>query len=268
MGFLAAKILVVDDEVHIRSFLKETLTRDGYQVVTAESGEAALEQLATREFDLVLLDLMMPGIGGMEVLETLSQQSPETVVILLTAHASLETSIEALRQGAHDYLFKPCQTVELRESVRTGLLKRQRALAQHELLAQLQRGLEKIHSVDAERPATLLASDANLFEEEQRFLQWNGLIVDVLRHVITLDGCLLELSPTEFNLLAYLVSEAPRVLSAQELTREVQGYENDVWEPLDTVRHHIYRIRQKIKRATGRTNVIQTIRGVGYTLSA
>jgi DNA-binding response OmpR family regulator len=92
------------------------------------------------------------------------------------------------------------------------------------------------------------------------------LIVDFMRHVMTLDGHLLELSPTEFDLLAYLASEAPRVISPQELVREVQGYESEAWEARDTVRYHVYRIRRKAKAATGRTDIIRTVRGVGYTM--
>ena len=127
---MAGRILIVDDEAAVRFFLEEALTRDGHQVVAVDSGEAALALIADQEYDLALLDLMMDEVGGMEVLTALSRRWPDTVVIVLTAHASLETAVEALRQGAHDYLFKPCETVELRESVRTGLLKRQQEQGQ------------------------------------------------------------------------------------------------------------------------------------------
>jgi DNA-binding response OmpR family regulator len=265
-----AKILVVDDEASVRFFLEEVLTRDGYQVVTVESGEAALECIATQEFDLALIDLKMKQVGGIEVLAALRRQSPGTAAIVLTAHASLETAIDALRQGAHDYLFKPCKTVKLRESVRAGLLNRQRELRQHELLAQLERSLtsnlEEIRATVVEQPVAPQPATTELAEEQARFLQREGLIVDFMRHVITLDGHLLELSPTEFDLLAYLVSEAPRVVSPQELVREVQGYESEAWEARDMVRYHVYRIRRKIKASAGRTGVVRTVRGVGYTI--
>ncbi len=268
---MVAKILVIDDEASIRFFLEETLTRDGHQVVAVESGEAALEQAATREFDLALIDLKLSGVGGMEVLVSLRRQSPNISVIVLTGHGSMETAVEALRQGAHDYLFKPCKTVQLRESVRTGLLKRQRELRQHKLLSQLEQNLasslEEIRAtvVDLPVPLPSPATESGV-EEEARFLQRGGLFVDFMRHVITLDGHLLELSPTEFDLMAYLVSEAPRVVSPQELVREVQGYESEPWEARDMVRYHVYRIRRKVKAATGRTNVLRTARGVGYTI--
>lgn len=264
-----ARILVVDDEPGIRFFLEETLTRDGHQVVTVESGEAALEQITAQEFDLALLDLRLKGVGGMEVLVALRRRAPDTAVIVLTAHASLETAVEALRQGAHDYLFKPCKTVQLRESIRTGLIKRRRELRQRELLNQLERSLtsnlEEIRATVVEQPVEPEPSAAPDAEQD-RFLQRDGLIVDSMRHVITLDGQLLELSSSEFDLLAYMVSEAPRVVPPKELVREVRGYESEAWEARDIVRYHVYRIRQKIKEATGRDDVIRTVRGVGYTV--
>lgn len=261
-----ARILVVDDDPGVRFFLEEVLTRDGHRVVAVEDGKAALEQVTFQEFDLALIDLRLSDMGGMEVLAALRDRSPGTVVIVLTGHASLETAVEALRRGAHDYLFKPCKTVELRESVRAGLLKRQRERGQQELLAHLQSLTDLLEEMGLATPQQIVAETTSPTEGRGRFLQRGGLIVDIARHTITLDGHILALSPTEFDLLAYLISEAPRVVSPQELVREVQGYESEPWEARDTVRSYIYRIRQKIKSATGRTDVIRTVRGVGYTI--
>jgi DNA-binding response OmpR family regulator len=275
---LTAKILVVDDEVGIRLYLEEILVRDGHQVLAVESGEQAVAILEQRSFDLALVDLKLKGMDGMEVLSAIRQQALDTVVIILTAHATLETAVEALRQGAVDYLFKPCKTVQLRESVRKGLQHRQRQLRQRSLLHQLEQHLsselESIRATIAEQPSPYLLESVKIDEtlpealdSGGRFLERSGLIVDFSSHLITLDGCLLELSPTEFDLLAYLVTEAPRVVSPQELVREVQGYASEVWEARDTVRQHVYKIRQKIKDATGQTDdLIRTVRGVGYTV--
>ncbi len=87
-----------------------------------------------------------------------------------------------------------------------------------------------------------------------------------MQHLITLDGHLLELSPTEFDILGYLCSQSPRVVSSQELVRQVQGYDSDATAARDIVRYHIYRIRQKVKSKTDRTNLIRTVRGIGYTI--
>ncbi len=276
-----AQILIVDDEASVRMTLQEILCRDGHNVMIAESGQTAIELILEQEFDLVLLDLKLGDMNGTQVLARLRQQWPDTVAIVLTAYASLDTAVDALRQGAHDYLFKPCPTIELRKSIRQGLLKRQQARRERELLQQLEQHLSSkladIRTVLAEEALFPLSSTIEPLPQrysiddphhkEGRFLQHEkGLTVDYLQHIITLDNCLLELSPTEFDLLAYLIGEAPRVISPEELVREVQGYKSEQWEAGETIRSHIYHIRQKIKKATNRTDIIQTVRGVGYTV--
>jgi DNA-binding response OmpR family regulator len=265
----AATVLVVDDDSGVRFYLEELLTRDGHRVVAVDSGESALDVMQNEEFDLALLDLRLKGIGGMEVLSALRQNSPDTVAIMLTGHGSIESAVAALRQGAHDYLFKPCKTVELRESVRQGLLKRQEKLQQRQLLTRLEQALNQRpdpgHSTRLPNSAPVLV-EATSPQEQGRFIQRGDLMIDIMRHVITLDGQLLELSPTEFDLLAHLSSEAPRVVSSQELVREVQGYDSDPAEARDIVRYHIYRIRQKVKKKTNNTDLIRTVRGIGYTI--
>jgi DNA-binding response OmpR family regulator len=269
-------MLVLHDERGLRLFLRDTRTLVGHLVVTAAWGVVALELRPQHVFVLALLYLHLGAVGGMEVLSAIRAQAPDTVVIILTAHASLDTAVEGIRLGAHDYLFKPCKTVQLRQSIQSGLRKRQRNLKQRQTLQQLEQHLthqlESIRATMGEpeniKPVPPLTLPPSAPEtEEDRFLQRGSLIIDLTRHLITLAGHLLELSPTEFDLLAYLISEAPRVISPQELVREVQGYESEVWEARDTVRQHIYNIRQKIKENAGRLDVIRTVRGVGYTVN-
>lgn len=255
---LASTILVADDEEGIRYFLERLLTREGYAVTGVPDGETALARLAQQEFDVVLLDLKMKAVSGLDVLAFLRRRWPATSVILLTAHASLDSAVEALRRGAHDYLFKPCKTVELRESVRSGLIKRQEQLHVRQLADRAREPIEP-----APTPAVGWSPDSS--SPPDRFLQRNGLIVDSIRHIITVDGVLLELSPTEFDLLAYLVSEAPRVVSPAELIREVQGYVTEAREAAETIRTHMYHIRRKVQAAVGR-EIFRTVRGVGYAL--
>jgi len=266
-----AKILIVDDEESIRFSLEELLARDGHQVLAVESGEHALAAFASERFDLVLLDLRLKGIDGMEVLAALREQSLDTAVIVLTAHGSMETAINALRQGAHDYLLKPCAAASLRESVRTALLERERELRQQALLSQVEQSLTaSLEEIRAAVVKPLPAPElpiANPPPEVAQSLRRGGLVVDLAQHVITLDGYRLELSPTEFDLLAYLTEKAPRVVTAQELVLKVQGYDCDRFEAGDIARHHIYHIRQKAKACSGRSDVIRTVRGVGYALN-
>lgn len=263
----SANILVVDDEASIRFFLEEMLTADGYQVVTADSAETALQRVAAQPFDLVLIDLNLPGLSGMDLITLLHRRWPEVVLIVLTAHASLETAVEALRLGAHDYLFKPSKTLELRASVQSGLLKRQQQLQQQALVAQLTARLQQA-TAPAELPDVIPppANSIGAAETQARFIKRGCLVIDLLRHAMTLDGQVLELSPTEFSLLAYLASEHPKVISAKTLVRAVQGYETSSIEASDVLRYHIHRIRLKVRQATGRPDIIRTVRGVGYTL--
>jgi DNA-binding response OmpR family regulator len=269
-----AKILVVDDEPNIRFFLEKVLTRDGHHVTTVESGEAALALLEEQEFDVALIDLKLDGINGMKVLSTLRERAPYTSVIVLTGYASLDTAVKALRHGAHDYLFKPAKASELRESVRTGLLKRNREVRRQNLLKRLEQDLASslghIRSTVVKPEPSAPLADSNeqgsSNAEEERLLRHGRLIVDLTRHTVTLDGQRLNLSPTEFDVLAYLISEAPRVISPEEMVKEVQGYACEPWEARDTVRYHIYRIRSKIKEATDQEGIIRTVRGVGYGL--
>lgn len=260
-----ARILIVEDERGIRRPLSRTLTRQGHHVTEAESGTAALELLAQQEFDLALIDLKLGDINGLEVLAAIREDSPDMVVIILTGHGSLESSVQALRQGAHDYLLKPCKTVELNESVRRGLIERQQKIKQRELLGRLKELLDVMDDKEIlgdSSPET----DGPPPGSQQRILQRGNLIVDFLRQVILLDEQLLELSPTEFSLLAYLISEAPRVVSPQELVLEVQNYETEKWEASYLIRQHIYNIRNKIKKVGSQADIIRTVRGRGYMI--
>jgi DNA-binding response OmpR family regulator len=267
---MTAKILVVDDEQHIRFFLERLLQRDGFTVTAVPSGEAALAQIEVQEFDLALLDVKMPGISGVEVLKQLHEKWPQTVAILLTAHASLDTAVTALRHSAHDYLFKPCDPDTVRASVQEGLQKRQQILQQRTVFQQIEDHLlSSLSQVRAAAAGELPESDAPAEETAapERFLHKGSLIMDLSRHIFTINGRLVELSPIEFKVIAYLLSHSPRVVSPQEIVKEVQGYESSSWEASEVTRAHIYRIRQKMKKAAGESaDVIQTVRGVGYAI--
>lgn len=241
---LTAKIFILDDEVAVLRFFERILRRDGYQVVTADSGEAALRVLASEEFDLALLDLKLKDMSGLDVLNYLRRHWPATSVIIVTAHGSLESSIAALRQGVHDYLLKPCGAEELRNSVQTGLLRRGRPAS--------------IPQTWAELPAR---DSGHAPADHSR-----GLIVDTVRRIITLNDVVLDLSPVEFQMLSYLIDESPRVVSADEIAREVQGYREVPLEARDTIRSHVYHIRLKLKAVTNR-DIIRTMRGVGYAIA-
>ena len=116
-----AKILVVDDEPNIREPLSDTLRGEGYQVSTAEDGQRALEQVRKIDFDMAIVDIRIPHIGGLEVLHYIRKSKPETMTIMMTGYASLETAVEALREGAYDYLIKPFNMEKLLSVLKRGV---------------------------------------------------------------------------------------------------------------------------------------------------
>ncbi len=115
-----AHVLVVDDEGAIRYSVSKTLQRVGYNVSEAASGEDALDSMKKQHYDVILTDIRMPGLTGVELLKRIKDQAPDAIVILMTGYASLGTAVEALRLGAHDYLIKPSSSQDIRASVSRG----------------------------------------------------------------------------------------------------------------------------------------------------
>lgn len=160
-GSPTGSILIVDDEPAIRFALTEALAADGHRVDAVASGEQALVHLRHQAYDLALLDLRLTGMGGVELLKLLRSQWPDTMAIVLTGYGTLETAVQALRGGAHNYLLKPCSAAEVRESVRSGLLKKRQDEAQREKLAQLERRLDDIRGILTEPPGAVLGGQTS-----------------------------------------------------------------------------------------------------------
>jgi DNA-binding response OmpR family regulator len=251
----------VDDEEAARLTLAELLALEGYEVTAASSGEEAVELLSQGPFDLAIVDIKMPGMDGLEVVEVLQERSAETVIIMLTAHGTLETAVEAMRQGAHDYLLKPANVNEIMASVQAGMDKRRRELRRQELLSLMQHTLTAI-TEDLEAPSLEPPVP------EDRFLQVREVLVDQQKHLATYRGDKLDLTPTEFKLLVHLLSHPDQVLSPEELVREVQGYEADHWESRSIIRVHIRRLRQKLEPIPSDPSYIVTVRGAGYMFAS
>mgnify|MGYP001020478441 CR=1 FL=1 len=170
------KILVVDDEERMCHSLYELLTADGYDVTTAQSGKAAIELIREKQFSLVLTDIKMPEIGGMDILRAARDVDPEIIVILMTGYASLETSLEAIKSGAFEYLLKPVEFTQLEISVERGLEKRKASLARKKLLNDLQvanlnlyNRLEEINALY--EAATSIGSSYNIRELLNKILK-------------------------------------------------------------------------------------------------
>ena len=260
----AARVMVVDDEAVARISLAEILRLEGYHVATAASGEEALSLLRKSElFDLMVLDLKMPGMDGLEVVKVVQEQSSDTVIILLTAFGTLDTAIQAIRQGAHDYLLKPCPIPEILESVRRGLAQRHQEQQRQHLVNQLRRTLLEL--IDVEGEERIKAPEPL---QPGRFLEVRDVVVDRQKHVVMLRERPLDLTPTEFKILACLMDTPDQVWSPQELIERAQGYDTDAWGARAIVRVHIRRLRKKMEKDPSSPQYILNVRGVGYMFTS
>jgi DNA-binding response OmpR family regulator len=262
--FNQPRILVVDDEEVTRLSLAEILSLEGYQVASARSGEEALQKLEKETFDLVLADLIMKEVDGLQVMEAVKKLSPETVVIMLTAYGTLESAIRAMRQGAYDYLIKPCGAQEIVASVESGLTQQRQERRRQELVARVE---EMLKALKAEGEIRTSASIGDQLKRA-RFLQSGEIIVDLQKHIATSQSQPLNLTPTEFRLLACLMRKADQVLSCQELVREVQNYDCNEREAREIIRVHVRRLRKKIEPDPANPQYILNVRGVGYMFAS
>jgi DNA-binding response OmpR family regulator len=240
------RALVVDDEEALRFFIEETLRRDGHIVTGASSGEEALERLRDTPFDLIILDLMLRSrVDGLRVLEAARWRWPETAVVILTAHGSLESAMAAIREGVDGYLLKPIEPTELRRAVR----------------AAMERRMGVAHAIGTGR----LQQEA----KEEHLLQRGPFAVDLKRHAVSMNGQSLELTSREFTLLAHLMQNADRAISPQELVRVVRQYETeDPYEAREIIKWYIHRLRRKVEPDPSNPRYILTVRGVGYRFEA
>ena len=220
------RVLVVEDEPGIVDFISRGLGAEGYSVRAAFDGVEGERLALGGEFDAVVLDLMLPGRDGMEILRTLRKAAPRLPVIVLTARAEIEDRVEGLDAGAVDYLVKPFSMAELAARVRAHL----RAVA---------------------------SASTSVLEGE-------GVQVDLISRRVTRDGVAIALSTTEFELLAYLMRHRGQVVSREQILAAVWGYEHD--PNTNVVDVYIGYLRRKLARAApgAPPAPIHTVRAIGY----
>lgn len=230
------RTLVVDDEEAVRFFLNETLERDGHIVTAVGSGEEALDYLQNTAFDLAILDLKLGGlVDGQRILEAIRWRWPATVVVMLTAHGSLESAVEAIQEGVDAYLLKPVRPPDVRRAIAEAFYRRQ-----------------KLRETEQR-------------ERGERILQKGPFSIDLERHLASVDGRALELSPRDFTLLVYLIQNAPQVIGPKELVRVVRQYEPDhMYEAREIIKWYIHRLRKKVEDDPAHPRYIISVRGVGY----
>lgn len=228
-------VLAVDDEEHILDLLEYNLEKAGYDVLRAETGEKGLGILKTMQVDLVLLDYMLPGIDGIEVLKNIraDKKLSSMPVIMLTAKGEEIDKVLGLEMGADDYVSKPFGVRELLARVK-ALLRRS--------------SLEKIESLPEEK------------------IIIDNLMINNTSREVEVDGTAVPLSLKEFELLYLLASHRNRVFTREQLLELIWGYEYS--GETRTVDVHVRNLRKKIEKDPDRPTYIQTVRGMGYKFSA
>jgi two-component system KDP operon response regulator KdpE len=222
-------VLIVDDERSIRQSLRTILTNLGFDIVEAARGEEALALVRTAQFDAVLLDINMPGMGGVDVCKLIRKVSPRLPIIMLTVQGSEDRKVEALDSGADDYITKPFQLRELTARLRAAV-RRNKALE------------------DTESPITIAE-----------------VMIDPSRHLVEKRGQAIHLTPKQFELLHFLMVHAGKPIPHAKLLRTVWGpeYGNE----LEYLRTFIRQIRMKIEDDAANPKYLQTDSHVGYRFS-
>jgi DNA-binding response OmpR family regulator len=249
-------ILVVDDEATMRRSLADILRLEGYRVQTAASGEEAILRIQEELYDLILLDLKMPGMGGIEVLRFTMDNSPDSQVILLTAHGSLESAIEALRLGAQDYLLKPSSPETILASVAKALKLRIEHLQNQELFSKLESSIQTLQENKETNQTVPLPQGVVFFG--------NGVRIDFDQQVIWNDHTQISLTSTESKLLRVLLENRGHIFSHKELVARVQGYDITDREAPAVLRPLVSRLRHKLSVFPGSQTWIVNVRGRGY----
>ncbi len=258
-------VLIIDDEPTLRHTLARILQGVNLQVTTAANGADALALVRQQSFDLVYLDLRMPDLNGLEVLKQIHALAPETPVVLFTAQPDLHSALEAMRQGATDYLLKPLQPEDIVQRTQKILEKQWRERRKREIRAQiasLQAELKRLEEDDTNPtpPAPLTQS------EPDRFFARGQFSLDLHARRLTLNGQHIALPPAAFDYLHVLMRHAPNVVDYQTLVTEAQGYQVGVREAQELAKWHIHQIRQAIEPDERTPRYLINVRGAGYRL--
>ncbi|WP_046214995.1 response regulator transcription factor [Paenibacillus wulumuqiensis] len=228
------RILVVDDEERIRRLLRMYLEKEGYEIEEAEDGETALRKALADDYGLIMLDLMLPGIDGIEVCNRL-RQSKSTPVLMLTAKGEEVNRVQGFEVGADDYVVKPFSPREV---------------------------IYRVKAIMRRSSATAYLSQEN---NSSNNIVFPNLIIEHDAHRVTASGHEISLTPKEYELLHFLASSPDKVFSREELLKDVWNYE--FFGDLRTVDTHVKRLREKLNKVSpDSAAMITTVWGVGYKL--
>lgn len=256
-----ARILIVEDEEKIARFVTLELEHEGYQVEHAADGRTAVDLALERDYDLILLDVLLPQLNGMEVLRRVRKHK-DVPVIMVTARDAVMDKVAGLDAGADDYLTKPFAIEELFARIRVAL-KRAEAVRAASGVGGVGAGTGAVSADAAASPAGDSAQTAAA--PSPAALTVGSVALDPDRREVTVGGSSIVLTAREFDVLALLMAHAGTVLTRERIAHEALGYE--YVGDTNNVDVHIAHLRAKIEDAGG-ARIIQTVRGVGYVCRA
>ncbi len=260
------RILVVDDERNLRVSLTLIFERAGYSVSAAADAHEALDFLQAGAFDLVFLDLKMPDMDGLTLLRGIRNIYPDLPVLILTAHATLESAIEAVREGARDYLLKPVDPPQILARVREIIAQQERPSRRREIVGQLEQLVAELRQFDP-HASSAAAAQSGPPPSPQRILRCGPFTLNMdARHARRADG-FIKLSPTTFDYLATLIRHAPNPVSYRTLVLESQGYDLSQVEAQEMARWHVHELRKALEPDKHHPRYVLTVRGTGYRFS-
>jgi DNA-binding response OmpR family regulator len=260
---VSGHLLIIDDEASIRQTLARILQQAGFEVTTAENGEQGLSFIQTTDFDLVFLDLRMPGMGGLDVLKLMHASHPNLPVVLFTAQPDLNSAVEALRNGATDYLLKPLKPQALIERAQSILTNQQKENRKREIAIQIEALQAELRNLETGSSSPLPAS-----APADRFLKRGVLVLDLHSRRLIINEQNINVPPTSFDYLLVLARHSPNIVSYQTLVAEAQGYQADVREAQELTKWHIHQLRQVIEKDVHKPSYLINVRGSGYRLVA
>ena len=258
-----AQILIVEDEEKIARFVTLELEHEGYQVEHAADGRTAVDLALERDYDLILLDVLLPQLNGMEVLRRVRKHK-DVPVIMVTARDAVMDKVAGLDAGADDYLTKPFAIEELFARIRVAL-KRAEAVRAASGVGGAGAGMAGGAGGDAAAVPPVSESTKASVAPSPAALTVGSVVLDPDRREVTVGGSPIALTAREFDVLALLMAHAETVLTRERIAHEALGYE--YVGDTNNVDVHIAHLRAKIEDAGG-ARIIQTVRGVGYVCRA
>jgi DNA-binding response OmpR family regulator len=260
-------ILIVDDDNRLRLSLSLVLQKEHYRVETAANGKAALDCLRSSAYDLMFLDLNMPEMNGIDLLVEVHNQYPHMPVLILTAHAALESAIQAVRLGARDYLIKPVEPKLILTRVAEILAEREQPARKKEIVGEIQELLAELQKIEGEHTTPINTLAALPPADAARFLKKGDFELDLHARHASLHGRYIPVTGVNFDYLATLLRHAPKAIAYKTLVKETQGYEATIVEAKDLTRWRIHELRQLIETDASKPRYILTVRGTGYRLA-